>query len=118
LYERFSDFLVAVRGTENVARLKKRANRGKAEAQVRYRECLSIGEGIPVNLSEAGRFYRLAASQNPAGRQCNYRVGFIDGYRVPIDFTEPSKYFKLSVDQDDAAGQCTSGFCLGCGLGV
>jgi TPR repeat protein len=66
---------------------------------------LKNGEGVPKNLVEAAKYFKLSADQGHAAGQNNYGFALKYGEGVPKNLVESAKYLKLSADQGNAAAK-------------
>jgi TPR repeat protein len=57
------------------------------------------GQGLPEDLTEAARLFKLAADQGDAGAQFNLGVVYANGDGVPQDLTKAARLIKLAADQ-------------------
>jgi hypothetical protein len=89
-----------------------------ALAQYRYGRCLFCGTGVPKDVKEAVKYFKLSAYQgNPIAQ---YYYGNCLEYGVGIAKKEQDavKYYKLSADQGYDVAQRNYGVCLEKGIGV
>ena len=94
------------------------ADKGDADAQCKYGQCLEKGEGVSQNLIEAVRYYKMAADQGHAEAQARYGHCLEKGQGVSQDLSAAARYYKLSADQGYARAQFMYGWCLEKGRGV
>ena len=78
----------------------------------------AMGEGVPENNREAGKWFRLAADQGNAEAQFNLGLMYDKGVGVPESDVEASKWFRLAADQGNAEAQFNLGFMYANGEGV
>jgi TPR repeat protein len=64
------------------------ADQGNAYGQNNYGHCLERGRGIPIDLTEAARYYKLSADQGDACGQHNYGHCLEQGRDISIDLIE------------------------------
>jgi hypothetical protein len=76
------------------------------------------GEGVPKDIAEAVRWFRLAADQGDVYAQYNLGVKYVKGEGVPQDSAEAVRWFRLAADQGAARAQCHLGFMYENGKGV
>jgi len=64
------------------------------------------GEGVPINDTEAVKWYRLAAEQGLAQAQLNLGTMYGTGAGVPLNYIKAYAWWALAKAQDneDAAG--------------
>ena len=55
------------------------------------------GWGVPIDLAEAMRWFRLAAEHNLAAAQHNIAVLYEEGLGVPKDVTEAQRWYRLAA---------------------
>jgi len=67
--------------------------------------CYGSGYGIPQNLVEAFRYFKLSADQGVARGQFNLGLCYQKGYGTTENPVEAFKYYKLSADQGSAKAQ-------------
>jgi serine/threonine protein kinase len=84
---------------EKAAAAKVQADAGDPIAQCTYGFYLENGTGVPKDLKEAVRYYKLSADQGNAYGQNNYGRCLECATGVPKDLKEAARYYKLSADQ-------------------
>lgn len=116
-----------------------------AGGQCNYGHCLYRGFGVPKDLGQAVRSFKLPSDQGDlmvsaimrfafrkesefclklpaehgnAGCQYYYVLSLLNGTESPIDFHLAADYFKHVADQNHVCTQYNSGFCLLKGIGV
>jgi hypothetical protein len=94
------------------------ADAGLPEAQNALGIMCSKGDGGPVDLPMAARWFRKAAEQGLAGAQSNLGSCFAEGVGVTKDYSEAVKWFRKAADQGDADGLCNLGVMYAKGAGV
>ncbi len=99
------------------------AEQGDATAQYTLGNMYADGEGVPEDLVEAVRWYRLAAEQGGAEAQYNLGVLYLgimyeDGRGVPEDLVEAVRWFRLAAEQGGAEAQYNLGVLYATGQGV
>ncbi len=77
-----------------------------------------VGLGVPQDVTEAARWYRLAADQGLATAQVSLGGAYEVGRGVPQDETEAVRWFRLAADQGYAAAQFLLGLMYRDGRGV
>jgi TPR repeat protein len=89
-----------------------------ASAQYHYGRCLLCGTGVPKDVKEAVKYFKLSAENgNPLG-QCNYGRCLDEGIGLAENKQEAVKYYRLSADQGLAIAQYNYGICLEDGIGI
>jgi len=76
------------------------------------------GQGVPQDVAEAVKWYRLAADQGYAMAQYNLGVMYDNGQGVPQDDAEALKWYRLAADQGQADAQFNLGVMYYNGQGV
>jgi len=97
---------------------KKAAEQGQADAQFDLYERYSLGNGVPMDKSEAVKWCRKAAEQGHVRAQYALGSAYSIGKEVPMDKSEAVKWWRKAAEQGDAAGQRTLGFSYRDGNGV
>ena len=90
---------------EHIKRLEKQRGAGK-------------GDGVPVDKTEAAKWYRKAAEQGDAEAQNKLGVCYVMGEGVPVDKAEAAKWYRKAAEQRHAKGQYNLGMCYDYGVGV
>ena len=103
---------------QDLDRLRTAAEQGNACAQSILGLMYAMGEGVPENHREAGKWFRLAAKQGNAQAQFNLGLMYNKGVGVPESDVEASKWFQLAADQGHAEAQFNLGFMYANGEGV
>jgi hypothetical protein len=93
-----SDF--AADPVKAAAACKRAADAGDPEAQFTLAQRLDQGHGIPENLTEARKYFGMAARQGHKLAWFSYAVCARLGKGGPVDMLEAAKYYKLSADLD------------------
>ncbi|MBF0180162.1 MAG: sel1 repeat family protein [Magnetococcales bacterium] len=101
-----------------IGTLRRAAEQGDPEAQYDLGVLHERGEGMPVSLGEAERWYRLAAEQGFAMAQYNLGVLCIEGEGVRRRDGEGVKWFRLAAEQGMAEAQFNLGVMYQAGRGV
>ena len=104
--------------SQDIERLREAAVQGDACAQSILGLMYAMGEGVPENNREAGKWFRLAAKQGNAQAQFNLGLMYNKGIGVPESDVEASKWFQLAADQGNAEAQFNLGFMYANGEGV
>jgi TPR repeat protein len=73
---------------------------------------LETGQGVSIDLTEAVKYYKLAADQGYAAAQNNYGYCLQQGKGISINLTEAVHYFKLAADRGDIVAQYNLGMTL------
>jgi TPR repeat protein len=94
------------------------ALRGDGNAQIKLGEMYQAGFGVPKDLKEAIRWYRLAADQGNANAQFTLGRMYGTGIRVPKDLKEAIRWYRLAADQGNANAQFKLGLMYASGDGV
>ncbi len=63
------------------------------------------GDGVPRDLTESARWFRLSAEQGYGAAQHNLGNAYKHGRGVPVDDAEAARWWRLAADQDYAAAQ-------------
>lgn len=106
-------------GEMDINDLLARANKEDERAQNELGYRFEKGVGVPVNHSEAVKWYRKSAEQGNAAAQNNYANYLYAGKGgVPQDYTEAAKWFRKSAEQGNPQGQNGLGTCYRTGKGV
>jgi TPR repeat protein len=84
---------------------------------VKYGFCLGQGEGVPINLTAAASYFKLAADQNLALGQFHYGVCFVSAQGVPADHIEAMKWFKRAAENGLPEAQVVAGIFSFLGIG-
>ena len=103
---------------DDFAATKKKAEAGDATAQSNLGVIYSSGAGVPKNMAEALKWYRLAADQGFAPAQNNLGVRYARGDGVPKDMAEALKWYRKAADQGHAKAQYSLGYMYANGDGV
>ena len=96
--------------SQDIERLREAAVQGDACAQSILGLMYAMGEGVPENNREAGKWFRLAAKQGNAQAQFNLGLMYNKGIGVPESDVEASKWFQLAADQGYAEAQFNLGY--------
>ena len=72
---------------------------------VRY----DAGLGVPKDVAEAMRWYRLAAEQGNADAQCSLGLMYAHGEGISEDCAEAVRWFRPAAEQGHAEGQTIAG---------
>ncbi len=85
--------------------LVKAAERGDATAQFELAEAYRTGEGVPVNLTEALRWYQAAAEQGDPSAQNNLGSMFFNGMGTDPDQQVAVTWYRLAAEKGEANAQ-------------
>jgi hypothetical protein len=84
-----------------------------AEGDARAQSMLGLvyyrGRGVPQDLNEAVKWFRLAADRRDAAAQFYLGVMYSEGQGVPQDYDEAVKWYRRAADQGDAQAQYNLG---------
>lgn len=75
------------------------AAQGNAFAQTNLGFLYSSGRGVPQNLGEAARWYRLAADQGNAIAQSNLGSMYVSGEGVPQDYVQAYMWVAVAASR-------------------
>ena len=76
------------------------------------------GNTVPKSLSEAAKWFRVAADNGHAGAQYNLGIMAFLGQGMTKDYTKAAKWFRMAGEQNHAAAQYNLGFLYYVGRGV
>ena len=96
----------------------KKAEQGDAAAQYNLGVSYNNGDGVPLDKTEAVKWYRMAAEQGYAKAQYHLGMMYASGYGVPKDDVEAVKWFRKAAEQGDAKAQTLLGWMYDFGIGV
>ena len=94
------------------------ADTGNPAAQCCRGRCYYYGWGVSKSLTEAVKWYRLAAEQGYAPGQTFLGARYADGEGVREDKAEAVEWYRKAAEQGDALGQQSLGTCYCNGTGV
>lgn len=94
------------------------AQQGDAEAQYRVGSQYDLGEGVPANLNEALKWYRLSAKQNFAKAQTRLGQVYQLGRGVPKDVKVAAEWYRKAAHRNDPEAQQALGQLYVSGSGV
>ncbi|MCY4346502.1 MAG: protein kinase [Aestuariivita sp.] len=103
---------------EELALLANVARQGDAESQFYMGVNYELGDGVPQDLLEAARWYRLAAEQGSRAAQFNLGNLYRIGRGVDQDATAAARWFRLAAEQGLAGAQTSLGVLYERGQGV
>ena len=81
------------------------AEDGDAYAQFGMGLLYYSGDGVPRDLTESARWFRLSAEQGYGAAQHNLGNAYKHGRGVPLDDAEAARWWRLAAEQDYAAAQ-------------
>ncbi len=77
------------------------------------------GDGVPKDLNEAARWYRMGAEKNEAASEAALGLFYEEGWGgLPDDWLEAAKWYAKSAQQDNELGQFRLGRAYEYGIGV
>lgn len=94
------------------------AEQGHSSAQFSLGRMYAHGKGVPKDLTESTRWFRLAAEQGHSPAQFVLGYMFENGDGVPKDLAEAARWFRLAADQGNALAQYSLGVMYLTGEGV
>jgi len=94
---------------DELRQLRKVAQLGNANAQVRLGYMYQLGKGIPRDYKEALKWYRKAVEQGNADAQYQLGVMYHKGQGVPQNYSEAAKWYRKAAEQGNANAQYTLG---------
>jgi TPR repeat protein len=100
------------------AELAQQPNLRDAADQFAYAVRLKRGDGIRIDLSQAARYYQLAADQGHAEAQFNFAICLANGCGIDKNDGEAVRYYRLAAAQNHAKAQFNLALCLERGEGV
>ena len=87
----------------------KKAEQGDVIAQFNLGFMYDFGRGVPLDKTEAVKWYRKAAEQGLADAQFNLSNMYRNGEGVPQDYTEAVKWYRMAAEQGNADAQYNLG---------
>lgn len=94
------------------------AEQGDGRLQLMIGTMYHGGDGVPKNIKEAVKWYRLAAEQGIAQGQHMLGVMFYEGAVVEQNYKEAVKWHRLAAEQGHAGSINNLGVCYGQGKGL
>jgi uncharacterized protein len=94
------------------------ADKGDKAAQYALGSIFEGGKGVPVDKSEAAKWYTLSAKQGYAKAENALGTLYAEGQGVPKDLNEALKWHRLAAAQGDLNSQLILGAMLSLGYGV
>ena len=102
----FFVFCSSISGQQDfVDSVRAQAERGDAVAQYNLGVMYAEGRGVPLDDTEAVRWYRLAAEQGDIVAQANLGLMYAEGRGVPLDDAEAVRWYRLAAEQGDVVAQ-------------
>jgi TPR repeat protein len=99
------DYIAPAGNTGNqaavIAKIKRNADQGIAEAQASLGAIYASGDGVPQDYVEAVNFFRKAADQGDADAQFNLGLMYANGNGVIRDHSEAADWYRKAADQGD-----------------
>lgn len=104
--------------SESLPELCAKAESGDPDAQARFGAIYCLGDGVPKDLMEAVRWFRLAAEQGSTRAQCFLGMLYAAGEGVAKDKEEAAKWYRKATEQGNALAQYRLGVAYDGGEGV
>jgi TPR repeat protein len=98
--------------------LRRAAELGNADAQLKYALALDHGRGLPVNASEAAKWYRLAADQGKVLAMTNLADLHENGTGIAKDLTEAVKLYRQAATKGSSIAFVSLALLIEQGKGV
>ena len=95
----------AKRREQRIARCRKAADQGDADAQCCLGHIYYLGEDAALDLTEAAGWYRKAADQGNADAQSSLAHMYCEGKGVALDLAEAAEWYRKAADQGDERAQ-------------
>ena len=76
------------------------------------------GQGVPKDLSQATKLFRMAANQGHAKAQYNLGLCYANGTGLAIDMVQAASWYLKAAEQGESDAQFHLGVCYGDGAGV
>ena len=99
------DFVIRWQNKARVARYRSLAERGNAEAQRELGTCYFSGIGVPLDRSEAVKWFRKAFEHGDVDAHCRLAYCYFNGEGVPEDKAEAVKHYRLAAELGNVEGQ-------------
>ena len=103
---------------KEIARAKRDAEAGNANAQFNLGCCYANGTGVAKDMREAIKWYKRAAEAGNNNAQYNLGNFYKNGEGVAVNKSEAFKWYKLAAEKGDVGAQCSLGYCYEKGIGV
>ena len=91
--------------TDDIAKLKEKAEQGNADAQYDLGLIYAYGRGVPQDDNETAKWLRKAGEQGNVSAQNDLGVAYAHGTGVPRDEMEAVKWFRKAAEQGYANAQ-------------
>ena len=101
-----------------IVELHRNAENGDAEAQYALGLRCENGDGVEKDLTEAAKWYRMAAEQGHVEAQCKLGYCYEQGNGVMQDYFEAAKWYRMAAEQKDPVAQFNLGTFYFNGYGV
>lgn len=88
-----------------IAEFKIQAEQGEANAQTQVGCCYLIGQDVPLDYTEAVKWFRKAAEQGNAAAENNLGYCYANGHGVTNNPIEASKWYRKAAEQGLAIAQ-------------
>ena len=105
-------------GVDDTSLLRKRAEEGDVESQIKFGMLYHEGVGVQQDYMEAVKWYRPAAESGHAMAQTMLAELYYKGHGVPQDYTEAARWYRLAAEQGLAGAQGVLGSIYSEGNGV
>lgn len=89
--------------------VKASAEKGNTRDQYKLGMTYQYGNGVPIDLKKAIKWYRMAAEQGYATAQFNFAAMYSTGEGVPKNNKEAFKWYRMAAEQDHATSQVAIG---------
>ena len=106
------------RSAPDLVELRRRAEHGDPAAQLTLGGLYDEGTGVPLDDTEAAKWYRKAADQGLANAQYNLALMYVEGTGVPQNEEEAALWFRKAAEQGHAFAQGNLGVMFDRGQGV
>lgn len=94
---------------QDIAELRRSANRGNAIAQNNLGVAYADGNGVEQDHAEAAKWFRKAAEQGNATAQFHLGISYFLGEGVPQNYSEAVKWYRKAAEQGNANAQYSLG---------
>ncbi len=109
---------INAQSNDDLAQVKRKAEKGDAEAQVRLGVCYEAGVRVEQDLPEALKWFRKAAEQGYAPAQIILGHHYANGIGIAKDEVEAVKCYRKAAEQGHTEAQARLGVCYEDGNGV
>ena len=99
------DFVIVWQNKARVARYRSFAERGNAEAQRELGTQYFLGIGVPMDRTEAVKWFHKAIEQGDVDARCRLAYCYFNGEGVPEDKAEAVKHYRLAAELGNVEGQ-------------